>query len=208
MGRLSVVWEFWNRWDLVLVSVVLFSLFLLLMPFRRQASWSSRGAFVAFLVALFTEMYGLPLTVYLLTPFLMSFPGSEQWLGSGHLFGWLGIVIGTPVLIIGGVLIVAGWRAVHRAVSRDEGLVTDGVYGVIRHPQYLGLMLFTLGWLVHWPTVVAAPMWPLLVLLYYRLAKREERDLAERFGEGFSRYRDAVPMLLPKPMKPVAWRKP
>ncbi|WP_309492046.1 isoprenylcysteine carboxylmethyltransferase family protein [Candidatus Hecatella orcuttiae] len=193
-----MTWEFWNRWDLVLANVALFSLFLLLMPFKRRSAWGSRGAFIGFLVALFTEMYGLPLTVYVIAPFLLPFSGSSQWLWSGHLFGWVGIAVGTPILILGGALIVAGWRAVHRAVSSDGGLVTDGVYRFVRHPQYLGLMLLTLGWLVHWPTIIGAAMWPFLVLLYYRLARREEKDLEMKFGERFHKYRNTVPMLLPK----------
>jgi protein-S-isoprenylcysteine O-methyltransferase Ste14 len=198
-----MVWEFWSRWDLVLASAALFSLFLLLMPFRRRGEWASRGAFAAFLVALFTEMYGLPLTVYIIAPFLVSVPGSGEWLWAGHLFGWPGILIGTPILITGGALIAIGWKALHRAVSMDEGLVTDGVYGVVRHPQYLGLILLTLGWLVHWPTIVGAVMWPLLVLLYYRLASREEKYLERRFGEDFHNYRNEVSMLLPH----LAWNK-
>jgi protein-S-isoprenylcysteine O-methyltransferase Ste14 len=122
---------------------------------------------------------------------------------SGHLFGWPGIAIGTPILVIGAFLIVKGWLRIHKAFSRGGALVTDGIYRVVRHPQYLGLLLFTLGWLIHWPTIVGAAMWPLLALVYYRLAKREERELGSVFGEEYRRYRDAVPMFIPKSVKAV-----
>lgn len=204
-----MVWEMWNRWDLVVANIAIFALFLLLMPFRRGGGWRARGAFIAFLIALFTEMYGLPLTVYLIMPFILSDTGLNEWLWSGHLFGWLGIVIGTPILFIGAVLIIEGWRMIHREVSRRGGLVTEGIYSVMRHPQYLGLMFFTLGWLIHWPTIIGAAMWPLLALLYYRLARIEDRDLEERFGEEYRRYREAVPMFSPKPIKAMlAKRQP
>jgi len=206
VGVLSdMVWEMWGRWDLVLVNVILFSLFLLFMPFRRRvwgrAIWSARGAFVAFLISLFTEMYGLPLTVYILTPLLLTNIESNEWMLGGHLFGWPGIVIGTPILLIGALLIIKGWVTIHKAISTEERLVTDSIYGVVRHPQYLGLLLFTLGWLIHWPTIIGAAMWPLLALLYYRLAKREDRELESVFGEEYRRYRETVPMFIPKIVK-------
>src|SRR3989304_4764175 len=78
---------------------------------------------------------------------------------------------------------------------------SHGVYGYVRHPQYLGLILVTGGWLIHWPTIPGVAMWPLLLILYFRLSKREEQYLAERFGKQYSEYAERIPMLIPR------WRR-
>ncbi len=88
------------------------------------------------------------------------------------------------------------WKQIHRA-GRDE-MVTTGLYRRMRHPQYFGLFLITVGMLVQWPTIVTAAMWPILMFMYYRLARREERGLEERFGNSYAAYRQRVPMFLPR----------
>jgi len=97
-------------------------------------------------------------------------------------------------MLLGGVLIFLGWVKIHGAKGE---IVTDNVYRYVRHPQYLGLMILTLGTLVQWPTLITVPMWPFLSLLYYRLAKKEEKELEERFGSKYTKYKQAVPMLIP-----------
>lgn len=71
-------------------------------------------------------------------------------------------------------------------------------YGVVRHPQYAGLMLAIIGALVQWPTLPTVVMAPVLVATYYRLARREERTLAHSFGSAYATYAERVPMLVPR----------
>jgi protein-S-isoprenylcysteine O-methyltransferase Ste14 len=178
---------------LVAVNILAGLAFLLLLPYRRDTErlWRSKGAFTAFLIALMTEMFGWPLLLWLVAP-LVELPSL------GHLthdaFAHAAPIAGTWLSLLGLVLVVLGWRRIHAAT----GLVTDGIYARMRHPQYTGLLLFTLGWLLHWPTILTLLLWPLLALAYVRLAKREERVLRERFGDAYARYASRAPRFLPR----------
>jgi len=181
-----------QRWDLFLLNVLSFSAFLLLIPIKKEDVRTSAGPYLSFIIALFAEMYGFPLSVFIIT----------SALGRGDLILKLGGAfpiayrVGFAMMILGMALVFLGWRRIYGRT----GLATTGVYGLVRHPQYLGIMLLTLGLLVQWPTIPTLLMWPILVLLYYRLAKREEERLEERFGEEYRRYKQRVPMFLPRPM--------
>ena len=180
-----------QRWDLVIVSVVLFIVFLLFIPFRRRSDWRAHGVYSAFIMALFAEMFGIPLTIYLVSSYF-------NWVNFQDSFlvymNSTGMPIGLIVTGLGMVLVVLGWKRIYKAQGR---LVTDGIYRYVRHPQYLGFTLITGGWLIHWPTVPTALMWPVLVIAYHKLAKREERDMQQLFGEDYREYANKVPMMIP-----------
>lgn len=194
-------------WSLVAVNAAIFVLLALsfLAPVKRR-EWRSFGVFTAFVVALFTEMYGFPLTIYLLTAILGSrYPALNPFShASGHLWitvlgggAWISVVIhvvSNGLMGAGLLLMAAGWRKVYQA---GETLAVDGVYGWVRHPQYAGLFLVTIGMLVQWPTLITVATWPVLLVVYYRLARREEREMEARFGDGYRRYRARVPMFVP-----------
>jgi protein-S-isoprenylcysteine O-methyltransferase Ste14 len=195
-------------WSLVVVNAAIFVLLALsfLTPVQRR-EWRSFGVFTAFVVALFTEMYGVPLTIYVLTAVLGSrYPALNPFShASGHLwitlFGggaWMSGVIhlvSNALMGAGLLLMWAGWRKIHQA---QGALVTDGVYARVRHPQYAGLFLITVGMLVQWPTIITVATWPLLLTVYYRLARREEREAEALYGEAYRVYRARVPMFLPR----------
>lgn len=195
-------------WSLVVLNAAIFILFALsfLAPIRRR-EWRSFGVFTAFVVALFTEMYGFPLTIYMLTAVLGSrYPALNPFShASGHLWitllgggAWMSVVIHviSNGLMLGGlVLMGTGWRQIHRTKG---ALVTDGVYAWVRHPQYTGLFLITVGMLVQWPTIITALTWPGLMVVYYRLARREEREAEILFGEAYTRYKGSVAMFIPR----------
>lgn len=184
--------ELFNRWDLAAASAFFFSLFLLSLSFKRRREKLSGGLYLSFITSLFAEMYGFPLTIYILSSY---FGGIPPMYWKGHLLGIPGFIMGSAILVAGIYLVVAGWRRIYMAQGR---LVVEGIYGRVRHPQYLGFILLTLGWLIHWPTFITAILWPILTFSYYRLAVEEERELTSRFGEDYEKYVGKVPMFVPR----------
>jgi protein-S-isoprenylcysteine O-methyltransferase Ste14 len=104
-------------------------------------------------------------------------------------------VISNGLMLAGLLLMGAGWHRIHRA---QGALVTDGPYGSVRHPQYSGLFLITIGMLVQWPTIITIATWPILMAVYYRLARREEREAEVAFGDAYRAYEVRVPMFVPR----------
>ncbi len=201
----------YGLWSLVIINSVVFILFAL--SFARPQSkrdWRSFGAFSAFLVALFTEMYGFPLTIYLLSGWLQArYPG-VNWFAhdSGHLlellFGWRGNPHFGPfhllsfALVGGGFILLSNaWRVLFKA-QKNHSLATTGPYAHIRHPQYAGFVLIMLGFLVQWPTLLTLLMFPALVYMYVRLARREEREVAREFREEYAHYAARTPAFFPR----------
>lgn len=201
----------YGLWFLVVVNAGIFILFAFSFFKPKTArDWRSLGAFSAFIVALFVEMYGFPLTLYLLAGWAGSrFPGLDPLShDAGHLwpvlFGWSMDPHWSPfhlmsyVLIGGGfILIAAAWRVLHEA-QRAGMLATTGPYAHLRHPQYAGFALIMIGFFLQWPTLVTALMLPVLLIMYWRLARREEREVEEAFGERYRSYAKDVPAFFPR----------
>jgi len=201
----------YGMWPVVVFNIFLFLFFAIgfLKP-RKRFEWRSMGAFVAFIVALFTEMYGFPLTIYLLTTWLgKSYPVLDPFSHqSGHLvLVFLGLshssvamiilhLISNGIIFLGFYLMYKGWMLIYGA--KGEKLITEGVYSRVRHPQYSGLFLITVGFLIQWPTLITLIMWLILIFAYYKLAMREEKDLEKQFGEEFLDYKKKVPAFTPK----------
>ena len=201
----------YGLWTLVILNTAVFVLFAL--SFSRpqtKRDWRSFGMFAAFLVTLFTEMYGFPLTIYLLSGWLGSrFPGIDLFShDSGHLwstlFGWQGDPHFSPfhllsyVLIGGGFLLIsAAWEVLYKA-QREHRLATVGPYARLRHPQYVGFVLIMLGFLLQWPTLVTLLMFPILIVIYMRLARREEQEAASQFGDAYRVYTKSTPAFFPR----------
>lgn len=200
----------YGLWLLVIINSLVFIMFAFSFTHPRTGrDWRSFGAFSAFIVALFTEMYGFPLTLYLLSGWLQSRYPRLDILShdAGHLWntllGWKGdphfnsLHLLSDVFIFGGfILLASAWKVLYEA-QQSRTLATTGPYTHIRHPQYAGFMLIMLGFLLQWPTILTMLMFPVLVFMYVRLARREEREILAEFGEAYARYAAQTPAFLP-----------
>jgi protein-S-isoprenylcysteine O-methyltransferase Ste14 len=198
----------YGLWSIVLLNAGLFIFFILsfLAPLRKR-EWRSMGVTIAFFVALFTEMFGFPLTIFILTSMLggkypalnpFSHESGHLWvlfLGGGELMFTVFHFISNALAITGFCIMWRGWKLIHRA---NGSLVTGGPYAYVRHPQYSALFLVMIGMLFEWPTIITILMFPVLTFIYYRLAKREEQDMLILFGYEYTRYKRDTPMFIPQ----------
>lgn len=201
----------YGLWSLVVIN----SLFFIAFAFsfakpQSRRDWRSLGAYSAFIVALFTEMYGFPLTIYLLSGWLSSrFPGVDfSAHDSGHLleimFGWRANphfgpfhLASTAFIVAGFWLLAKAWPVLYQA-QREHRVACTGPYARIRHPQYVAFVLVMSGFLLQWPTLVTLAMFPMLLLVYARLARREEDDAIAEFGDEYRHYRERTPAFVPR----------
>ena len=194
-----------GMWGLAAIVIVIASwlMYRYLAP-DNWKEWMHAGVLQAFIIAFYAEMYGFPLTIY----FLAWFFGLDlAWSKGGNLWAQLfgtpvahivAMVLGYGIVFSGATLVADGWRRIHRA-RRDEKLMTEGVYARMRHPQYTGLFLIVFGeGVVHWPTIVSVAAFPVIVLSYTLLARKEERQMLAKFGDEYRGYQRRVPMFIPR----------
>lgn len=194
-----------GMWGLAAIVIVVASwpMYRYLAP-ANWKEWTRAGVLQAFIIAFYAEMYGFPLTIYFMARYL----GLDLVWGEGgnlwaQLFGTplahiVAMVLGYMIVFSGASLVAEGWRKIHRA-RRDDELVTDGVYARVRHPQYTGLLLIIFGeGVVHWPTILSVIAFPIIVITYTLLARKEERQVIEEFADEYREYQRRVPMFIPR----------
>ena len=211
----------YGLWGLVILNSLVFIIFAF--SFSKPQSprdWRSFGAFSGFIVALFTEMYGFPLTIYLLSGWLQArYPGLDIMShDAGHLWSTIFGLKGNPhfgvlhilsSLLIGGgfILLSIAWNVLYQA-QRQHRLATTGAYASVRHPQYVGFIVIMLGFLLQWPTILTLLMFPLLVWMYVRLARHEEAAARREFGAAYDAYAAVTPGWFPHLGRPTSTGRP
>jgi protein-S-isoprenylcysteine O-methyltransferase Ste14 len=113
----------------------------------------------------------------------------------------------SSILIAGGfILLASAWRVLFEA-QRTHHLALAGPYARLRHPQYVAFVLILLGFLLQWPTLLTMAMFPILVAMYVRLARREEAEVLAEFGATYRRYMARTPAFIPRFGGPAAERE-
>ena len=211
----------YGLWMLVFLNSAIFIMFAFSF-FKPQTArdWRTFGAFAAFVIALFVEMYGFPLTIYLLSGWLQTkYPGLDILShDTGHLWSTLLGEKGNPhfgvlhiasyiFLAYGFILLSSAWNVLYHA-QRRQALATAGPYAVIRHPQYVAFVLILLGFLLQWPTLLTLVMFPILLIMYGRLALTEENEMRAQFGDVFERYAERTPRFIPRLLRRSAANSP
>ena len=200
MGGESLPYILKGRWDIALVNILFFTFFIFLTLYKRHVDWRRKNIYVAFIIALFAEMYGFPLTAY----FMANYVGAVNvTYHPNYLLNidFMGVrftlptmmIVGGAITVLGLILVTIGWYQIYKGKG---AMVTNGLYRYSRHPQYVGILLVTLGWVIHWPTLLTLIMWPIMAAIYYRLAREEEAWVRSKNHKAFNEYAKETPMFV------------
>ncbi len=204
----------YGLWWMVILNTAIFVIFIFSFTKpKTKRDWRSFGAISAFIVALFTEMYGFPLTIYLLSGWLgKKYPDADLFShNSGHLLdtltGWKFDphfspfhILSIALIGLGFILLAQSWNVLYRA-QRKNTIAKTGPYFYMRHPQYAAFIVIMLGFLFQWPTLLTLLMFPILAWMYVGLARREEKEAVAAFGKKYEKYRRKTPFFMPNFIK-------
>ncbi|HKM34075.1 MAG TPA: isoprenylcysteine carboxylmethyltransferase family protein [Lachnospiraceae bacterium] len=192
-----------HNWLGVIFFIVIYCIVLLFIPFYKKMDKKPKGTYLAFVIAFAFEMHGIPFSMYIISWIIgKNLPEGILWGHTlFHSIGYWGMYINIICAAIAIVLITNGWYNIYKKYwSKDDGkgtVVKTGVYRFIRHPQYTGLLLLSVGMIAEWATLTTLIMFPIMIWLYVRLAKREERDMVDEFGADYMEYMKTTKMFIP-----------
>lgn len=195
-----------------IITITLYSLFFGLLFLKGfPMNWQAKSSATAFIAALYAEMWGFPLSLLVLTSFFGADHLPYQFDNLVYYFTQVRIptdqaFVNPPLVfrieynlargftLLGILPIMNGWCELMNAKRRGELIAVGGPYEIVRHPQYIGFMLFIVGMILYWPTLLTIPMGIILCYAYYRLAMKEESGLRENLA--YRLYSKAVPAFL------------
>lgn len=195
--------EHFNQWGAVVFFILLYGSFIFFIPFYKKMERKPAATYLAFIIAFAIEMHGIPFSMYLIAGIIgRNLPVGVLW---GHTFfetiGYTGMYISIIMTLIGLVLIIIGWKDVYHGYwKKTPGkgrVIKTGVYRYIRHPQYTGVLLISLGIILNWATLTSLLTFPIVVYMYIRLARKEEKNMIEEFGEEYIMYKNKTKKFIP-----------
>ena len=201
---MEYVLDHYNQWGVVIIWILLYSLVLIFLPFYKRSAIKPKSVYLAFIIAFALEMFGIPFSLYFAAwAFGINLPEGFFW---GHTLintvGHWGMYIGVVCMVGGVAMIIAGWSKIYSCYwikeSEEGELVQTGIYRYIRHPQYSGIFLITFGMMVEWLTIPQLLLWPVILIVYIRLARKEEKQMELEFGITYLVYKDETGMFFPK----------
>lgn len=197
------IWAHFGMWWAVGLWIIIYGVFLLFVPFYKKSQIKPSGVYLAFIIAFALEMFGVPFSMFAIGwLFGFTLPEGILW---GHTLvqyiGFWGMYVGILISLTGVALVISGWHRIHKDYwSKEKGqgkLVTSGIYKYIRHPQYTGFFMITMGMMLEWATLPLIILYSLLLVLYYKLAKKEEIDIEKEFGNEYIEYKKKTKMFIP-----------
>ena len=195
--------EHFNQWGAVIFFVIVYGVALVFLPFYEKMQRKPASVFFAFVLAFAIEMHGIPFSMLLINIIIGRFlPEGILW---GHTLidyiGYWGLYLNIIFVIIGLLMIIFGWQAIYhgywKQVKGKGKVVKTGIYKWIRHPQYAGLLIIGIGMILGWATLTSLLLYPIMILMYLRLAKKEEKDMLEEFGEEYRTYMQSTKRFIP-----------
>ena len=195
--------DHFNRWGAVIFFVIVYGVALVFLPFYEKMQRKPASVFFAFVLAFAIEMHGIPFSMLLINIIIGRFlPEGILW---GHTLidyiGYWGLYLNIIFVIIGLLMIIFGWHAIYhgywKQVKGKGKVVKTGIYKWIRHPQYAGLLIIGIGMILGWATLTSLLLYPIMILMYLRLAKKEEKDMLEEFGEEYRTYMQSTKRFIP-----------
>jgi hypothetical protein len=173
-----------GRWDFFVFMTLLTLAFITggFLPIRK-IEIQEYGVATASVVSFFYEMFGFPLTLFIIDIVLerqfslSGFPALKE----AHLWVTFGLMDYSSAHLLSGLVIITGVVLVmtgHLTLYAQKGqIVTSGIYRYLKHPQYAGIIVMSGGMLIEYPTLFGLILWAVLVVMYTRLGQQESRQI-------------------------------